>query len=112
MTRWRLWHQRQIKATRTQQAQRFHDLHIANQVAWREVVPIEDLRDPHGKRFLFDDFEGMAQQTTLLGDAIPAARMTPLQRYLAQRGRPQMCVRERVCVPTCDGCAQIRTPER
>jgi len=33
---------------------RFLNQLVANRAAWSRAPPIEDLADPHGKRFLFD----------------------------------------------------------
>lgn len=45
---------RYYKRQRRARAQRFHDQHILNRIAWGEYVPIADLQDPSGKRLLFD----------------------------------------------------------
>ncbi len=87
--------------------QRFNDAHVRASMAWGIHVPIEDLRDPHGKRFLFDDIEGMPQQSTLPGEAVSASLKGALRDNGVCPGCMGVCVRERVCVPPCMGCAQI-----
>jgi hypothetical protein len=47
---WLLWWRWQ----RLARSKRFLELKIALAAAWGPYVGIEDLADPHGKRFLFD----------------------------------------------------------
>ncbi len=105
MTRFmKLYHRR----ARLQRRQRFHDMKIANQRAWSPYCEIEDLRDPHGKRFLFDDFEGMAQQSTFAVEDTPCSYLGPqMSNECYDPYSPHVwCVRvARMLADPCAGCA-------
>lgn len=71
---WRsLWLKRQAAQSRLLELER----ELNGFVPEGDHSGIQDLSDPHGKRFLFDDIEGMAEQTTLRQEAMPAAPEVP-----------------------------------
>ena len=94
MTSWHeLWRRREAAAGRLLRL----DQEVANFVEERDKRAISDLQDPHGKRFLFDDFEGMAQQTILRPQAILAACLVPSLANQARWSRARL----RACLPGC-----------
>jgi hypothetical protein len=106
------WHELWARKRRADQLANEADSALANHLDELETPVIEDLRDPRGKRLLFDDFEGTAQQSTQAREAIPAAYLVPSVRNQQSWGR----VRLRACLPgcacLCARCAWIRERER
>jgi hypothetical protein len=51
------------KRRRRWRSQHFHDLHILNRILWGDLVQIDDLTDPLGKRLLFDGFVERSRYT-------------------------------------------------
>jgi len=62
---WLLWWRRQ----RLERSKRFLELKIAERAAWGPYVGIIDLKDPHGKRLLFDFVAKTGQQSSWTRDA-------------------------------------------
>jgi hypothetical protein len=105
---WELWRDRGAAERQLLSLER----RLANYVAAEEGYEIEDLRDPHGKRFLFDDFEGMAQQSKKTPEAISASLKggTVTRQLVWARSGLQACLPG--CACACDRCAYLRERAR
>ena len=83
---------------------------LANFVPDTDRRVIQDLTDPRGKRFLFDDFEGVAQQTISPDNPPSRPSLRPSWGNVLSFDR----VRLRVCAPACTcpcvRCARARRP--
>jgi hypothetical protein len=79
------------------------DARLANHTNELERHVIEDLAAPHGKRFLFDDFEGMTEESTSDREAMSAALQVPCWA----NGQPVISRTLRACVPGC-ACPCVR----
>lgn len=103
-----LWEQREQHARDLLAAERA----LATYVSDEDSHEIEDLRDPSGKRFLFDDIEGMAQQSTSAVEAILAASLVPNIANQTRWGRMRLRACTPGCACTCGRCAWIRARAR
>jgi hypothetical protein len=103
-----LWEQREQHAQDLLAAERA----LATYVADEDKHEIEDLRDPHGKRFLFDDSEGMAQQSTSAVEAILGASLVPNIANQTRWGRMRLRACIAPCSCLCGRCAWIRARAR
>jgi hypothetical protein len=99
-----LWLKRQGASRRLLELER--DLAIF--VDPSDELPIEDLQDPHGKRFLFDDKEGMAKQTTSAREAILASSLRPSLANQLGWGRVRLRACGAGCACPCGRCAWLR----
>jgi hypothetical protein len=68
---------------------------------WQEI---EDLQDPHGKRLLFDDLVGVAEESTSTVEAIPGSSLTPSRGNQTQRACVGVCAFGRACERACAMC--------
>jgi len=84
------------------------DRDLATFVVDEEQHEIEDLKDPHGKRFLFDDIEGVPQQSTLPVEASSASSLAPNLGNQLKWGRMRLRACSASCVCACGRCAWIR----
>jgi hypothetical protein len=107
VTSWHeLWLKRQLRAAQLLAAER----RMVNFVEERDRRVIADLSDPHGKRFLFDDFEGMAQRSTSTAEATPGSSLSPSWANPQSFDRAYLSVCAPACTCPCMRCARARRP--
>lgn len=99
-----LWRRRVHLQNLTIQVDRLIDAKRSN-ADWQ---PIEDLKYPSSNRFVFDDLEGVDQQSSSGREATSRSRMVPLLR--GELFPPFARVRECApgCTCACDRCAWKR----
>lgn len=99
------WHELWARKQRADREANEADAAVANHLGELERPDIEDLKDPHGKRFLFDDFEGMAQQTTSPPERVLACNLRAPCATTSWAGRARFCAFTHTCERTCVWCA-------
>jgi hypothetical protein len=80
---------------------------LATMVLEEELLEIEHLQNPHGKRFLFDDPCKVAEYTATVNQTPSASSMTPLIANLPDVGWARECVFVPVCERACRTCVRI-----